>query len=167
MFEFRGLIGFDFPVSDKATITPYGGFGYRYLNDDPSFDPAGYGRESNYFYGPIGVKAITDIGNEWYVGAALEFDIFFGGVQRSHLSDVNSSLNDIENDQNDGFGARASIVVRKESDKIDFLIEPFVKYWDIEESELTPIVYAGSIIGFGYEPENNSLEYGIKVAVRF
>ena len=36
MWEFRGLAGYDFPVLKATIITPYIGFGYRYLNDDSS-----------------------------------------------------------------------------------------------------------------------------------
>jgi hypothetical protein len=43
MLELRGTAGFDIPIM-SSTLTPYLGIGYRYLNDDPSFDPAGYER---------------------------------------------------------------------------------------------------------------------------
>ena len=47
ILEFRGLLGYDFFLSQTLSLTPFTGFGYRYLNDDPSFDSAGYKRESN------------------------------------------------------------------------------------------------------------------------
>ena len=34
--ETRGLVGYDFLYSEATIITPYTGFGYRYLNDDTS-----------------------------------------------------------------------------------------------------------------------------------
>jgi len=59
MLEFRGLVGYDIRISEWIFLTPYIGFGYRYLNDDASKDPAGYERESNYLYSPIGIEIIN------------------------------------------------------------------------------------------------------------
>jgi len=147
MLEFRGLGGYDFPILTATILTPYIGFGYRYLHDDPSFDPAGYERESNYIYSPIGVETITKLDNGWSLGLAVEYDYFWKGIQKSHLSDVDASISDMENDQNDGYGLRGSIKLQKKSEKIDFVIEPFIRYWDIEKSEVSAITVAGSIGG--------------------
>lgn len=42
-----------------------------------------------------------------------------------------------------------------------------MRYWNIEDSEETAITYSGTLIGYGYEPENNTIEYGVKLAVKF
>ena len=167
MLEIRGLAGYDFSVLKTITVTPYVGFGYRYLNDDTSIDAAGYERESNYFYSPIGIEAINNLKDGWSLGAKVEFDIFWAGIQKSHISDIAAGLNDIKNDQEDGYGVRGSIKIQKEGDKIDFLIESFLKYWNIGESKTSDITYNGSYIGYGYEPKNNSIEIGGKLAVKF
>lgn len=171
MLEFRGLGGYGFSVSESTIITPYIGFGYRYLYNDlrgtTSTGARGYERESHYFYSPIGAEAIMSLKNGWSVGATAEFDIFWAGIQKSYLSQAIAGLNDIENDQKEGFGIRGSIKFQKEGDKVDFLVEPFVRYWDIEDSEETAITYSGTLIGYGYEPENNTIEYGVKFAAKF
>ncbi len=167
MLEFRGLGGYDFPILTATILTPYIGFGYRYLNDDPSFDPAGYERESNYIYSPIGVEIITPLENGWSVGAILEYDIFWWGKQISHLSDLDPGLNDTENDQDKGYGWRGSIKLQKNGKEIDFVIEPFIRYWNIKKSKDADITYYGTYIGYGYEPKNNSTEFGIKFAAKF
>jgi len=87
-------------------------------------------------------------------------------MQRSHLSDV-AGYNTIDNDQKSGWGARGSVKIMKKADNVDFLIEPFVRYWNIKKSEETDVTYRGSIIGRGYEPKNNSTEFGVKIAVQF
>ena len=167
ILEFRGLGGYDFPILTTTILMPYIGFGYRYLNDDSSFDPAGYERESNYLYSPIGIEIITPFKNGWSIGFTFEYDYFWKGVQKSHLSDVNPSFNDVENDQNDGYGLRGSVEFQKKGDKVDYLIEPFIRYWNIDRSENANITYAGTLWGYGWEPENDSTEIGVKLGVGF
>jgi hypothetical protein len=172
ILEFRGLGGYDFSVFTASTLTPYIGIGYRYLNDDTSgmttsTGALGYERESNYLYSPIGVEIITPLRNDWSVGATLEYDYFWKGIQKSHLSDAIAGLSDVENDQNDGYGIRGSVKFQKKGGKLDFVIEPFIRYWNIKKSKETVITYSGTIIGYGYEPKNNSTEIGCKLAVKF
>jgi hypothetical protein len=166
--EFRGLGGYDFPVSETITITPYIGFGYRYLNDDPSFDVYGYGRESNYYYSPIGVEITTPLKNDWSIGATVEYDYFWKGIQKSHLEDFLAGLDTLENDQNKGYGIRGSIKFQNKGEKIGLVIEPYVRYWNIAKSKEATITYSGTPIGaVGWEPKNNSTEIGCKLAVKF
>jgi hypothetical protein len=167
IFEFRGLGGYYFPVSKASFLTPYTGIGYRYLNDDmsgkvTSTGAYGYERESNYIYSPIGVEFITDLKNGWSFGAMAEYDIFWWGKQRSHLGDI-PGYYDIENDQKKGYGCRGSIKVQKKGEKLDFVIEPFIRYWNIKDSKITVDPAGRSWI----EPKNHSTEYGINLVVRF
>ena len=165
--EIRGLGGYDFPVFSATRLTPYVGVAYRYLRDELSTDPAGYNRESNYFYSPVGVETLTAMGNGWSLGASVECDIFWSGWQKSYLSDVASSLNDVNNDQKRGYGVRGSLTVRKNMEKFNLIFSPFIRYWNIEESEESSVTYSGIIIGSAVEPENTSIEYGVNVAVEF
>ena len=168
ILEGRLLAGYDCPASKTTVITPYIGIGYRYLNDAMGEDARGYERESNYFYSPIGIDIIANLENGWSIGVIAEYDIFWYGLQRSHLGDVYTGVDVVENDQKKGYGARGSIKIQKKGKKIDFIIEPFIKYWDIKQSDTSAITLAGThIVGYGWEPENNSTEYGIKLAVKF
>ncbi len=172
MFEFRMLGGKDLPVSKSTVVTAYAGLGYRYLNDDSggmttSTGAKGYERESNYFYLPIGVEALARMGKGWSFGAALEYDLFLWGRQVSHLSDANLGLSDIENEQNDGYGWRGSIRLRKKGRSKEYAIEPFIRYWDIKQSDYQYVLYNGVVWGYGYEPKNNSRELGLRLSVIF
>ncbi|MBU4346166.1 MAG: porin family protein [Candidatus Omnitrophica bacterium] len=185
ILEFRGLGGYDFSVFTESTLTPYIGFGYRYLNDDmsgkiTSTNAVGYERESNYIYSPIGVEVITPLKNDWSIGATAEYDIFWWGQQKSHLSDARLysstwgyyTYPDVENDQEKGYGIRGSIKLQKESEKLDFVIEPYIKYWNIKRStEVTASTTSENglwiITSTFVEPKNNSTEIGVKVAVKF
>ena len=167
ILEFRGLGGYDFSVFTASTFTPYIGIGYRYLNDDmagmiTSTGAAGYERESNYIYSPIGIEIITPLKNDWSIGVTTEYDIFWWGKQKSRLGSI-AGYYDIENDQKKGYGVRGSVKFQKKGEKLDFIIEPFVKYWKIKDSKTTTDPIGRTWI----EPKNNSTEIGCRLAVKF
>jgi hypothetical protein len=172
MLEVRGLGGYDFPVLKASTITPYIGIGYRYLNDDSSGKVSstgylGYERESNYIYSPMGIEFNIHLGNGLFAGEIIEFDYFWWGKQKSHLSDVDPGYNDPENQQKKGYGFRGSMTLRKKFEKVSFEVGPFIRFWSIKKSEEEPIKLNGTIIGYGWEPRNNSTEFGVKLSVKF
>jgi len=156
MAEGRGLLGFD--IAAKAiTFTPYLGIGYRWLQDNTQEKYfGGYKRESNRVYLPIGIEVVVNLGNGWSIGAAGEYDVFLWGKQKSYLSQV--GYVDVENKQTKGYGARGAISIAKKSNRVGFIIEPYVKYWNIDDSEINLGVY---------EPKNNSTEIGCKLAITF
>lgn len=167
LFEFRGLMGYDFTVLKATTLTPYVGFGYRYLNDNLQKYAGGYERKSNYIYIPIGVEAVTNLNNGWSWGAAIEYDFFLWGNQKSYCSDLLPGLNDVENRQNKGYGLRGSINFVKKGDNIDFIIEPFIRYWNIKESKHSALTLYGTYVTDVWEPKNTSTEIGCNLGVRF
>jgi hypothetical protein len=160
IWEIRGLFGYDFK-SDNARTTPYTGFGYRYLNDDSSGDPAGYERESNYFYIPAGVDVLLLSKEQWSLGGIVEFDFLAYGEQKSHLEDVEGleSLGVVKNKQHSGWGLRASVRLQERKPGVNFGVEPFVRYWDIRNSKVSDDVFI--------EPENRSIETGIRLVWTF
>lgn len=52
-------------------------------------------------------------------------------------------------------------------EQVDFVIEPFIRYWNIKKSQDADITYGGVVVGTGYEPENNSTEVGIVLSIGF
>ncbi len=162
LLEIRVTGGYDFLVS-TTTITPYIGLGNRYLVDNADTIPNGYQRESNYLYSPIGITTKTALDNGWFIGVTMEYDFFWSGVQKSYLSDVDSRIGDVENDQHNGYGLRASLIFQNST----FVIEPFFRYWNIEDSDAAFITALGRPIAIGIEPENNSTEIGLKAAYIF
>ncbi len=166
--EGRGLVGYDFVVG-IATITPYVGLGYRWLQDNPQRKyPGGYQRESNYFYSPLGVDTVFDLGKGWFAAANLEYDAFIWGKQKSRFSDIDPGYNDLENRQHNGFGIRGGVSFGFKGARAGFVVEPYVRYWKIEESDVAWLTYYGSFTGDGFvEPKNKSTEVGCRVAVTF
>ncbi len=172
LFESRAVAGYDFAAADNLIVTPFLGFGYRYLNDDSagkrtSTGAAGYERESNYYYSPIGVAALLEPQPDWKLRASAEYDLLWKGKQKSHLSGAISGLNDVENDQDEGYGLRGSVGLEKVGKTTDWWIDGFVRYWNIDDSDLQPITYLGQTIGLGYEPANETVQVGATVGVRF
>lgn len=171
MFEARVLGGYDIPVSGTSILTPYIGIGYRYLMDDAggktsSTGAGGYKRESNYLYSPIGIETLTKLEKAWYAGIVLEYDFFWIGRQISHYEDVSANYDTLENDQHNGYGLRGSIRLKNEG-SLPFVIEPFIRYWKILKSEEEDVIYAGTVVGTGWEPKNNSTEIGLKFLFSF
>jgi Outer membrane protein beta-barrel domain len=172
LFETRGLAGYDFNAASGVLVTPFAGFGYRYLNDDSAgrsttTGARGYERESNYLYSPLGVTALISNDTDMKLRVSGEYDLFWTGTQKSYLSDASAGFNDLENDQSDGFGLRGSIGLQKTGKTIDWYADTFVRYWNIEDSDLQTVTFGGAAIGQGYEPANETVEVGAVVGVRF
>lgn len=166
MFEARAVLGPTEFIYLSSYYLPYIGLGYRYLYDGANVAPGGYRRESNYLYIPLGVEGMTAMQSQWSIGFTLEYDIFVSGTQYSYLSDADPGYNDMQNSQSSGQGYRASLKFIHAGDR-DLIIEPFVKYWKIAQSDTTTITYYGTPVGYGYEPANNSTEIGMKVMLKF
>jgi len=167
MFELRAVFGPADPLSDTVAVIPYIGLGYRYLYDGANNSPGGYRRESNYLYLPIGIESPSSSRTGWTVGFTLEYDLFLRGRQVSYLSDSDAGFNDIENSQSSGYGVRGSLRFVR-SGRNTVVLEPFVKYWNIAESDAVPLTYYGAPTIYDiYEPENNSTEIGVRCMLRF
>ena len=172
VIETRGTVGMDWHMNDRVMLTPFSGFGYRYLNDDTggrssTTGALGYERESHYYYSPMGLAARWSGPQDWTVTLSGEYDLFWSGTQTSHLSDAVATLSDLENDQDDGYGTRASLAVEKQGRKIAWVVEAFWRYWDIDESNAAPLSLSGTVIGVGFEPANDSFEVGGRITARF
>ena len=159
--EGRLLLGGDFLVGNTVN-TIYAGGGYRYLNDDLSKYAGGYERRSNYFYVPVGYQFDSTYKAGWSFGFRLEYDFFIWGVQESDLSELGYPYTDVQNDQDSGYGYRASIKIQNKHRRASLIIEPFFRYWDIDDSE---IVYESW--GSGREPANNTTEIGVQIILMF
>lgn len=166
MFEVRATLGPTAFASAASAYLPYVGLGYRYLVDGADVMPGGYLRESNYTYIPIGIEARPTTTGPWRFEITLEYDHFLGGTQYSQLSDVDPGFSDMTNKQTSGMGYRASLRFVK-AGRHSLIIEPFYKYWKIDQSETADITYLGMPWGYGWEPKNNSTEFGLRIQGRF
>jgi len=167
MLEVRGLAGYDLNMSETLAVTPYIGIGYRHLDDNmggkiSTTGAYGYDREISYLYSPIGIDVTTAFENGWNMKLRLEYDKFWDGNVESHLGSI-PGYYDIENDQDKGYGYRGSIMFKKKGETMDFIIEPFFRYWHIKDSKYTTDPGGTT----WHEPKNNSEEFGINFAAEY
>lgn len=173
--ELRGLIGKDYFVGTDTLVTPYFGFGYRYLFDRgngelTSTNLYAYDRKSKYFYLPLGSDARVYISRNWEVDLNAECDIFLQGRQKSYFSDGDQFTGftnpDIASHQDHGVGVRGSVKFLRKGRVVDFYVEPYIRFWNIEQSKIEMSVIDGTAV-LGAEPPNNTLEIGSKFGVQF
>jgi len=156
--ELRGLLG---------GKNFFAGIGYRYWNNKVKAT-GGYEREILYWYAPVGIEASGPLSDKWVGRIKAEYDFFILGRVKSHLSEAVAGLNDPENDQDSGYGFRFSVEFKRELRNFYALsIEPFFIYWDIDESDWALLTQYGVPVGYGYEPANETQNYGIQVNLYF
>ncbi len=163
-YEFRLLAGYAPFVTETSYTAFYLGFGYRYKDDDASFDPAGYKRESTYRYIPVALRHHREQAHGRYWTFSLEYDFFLSGEQVSDLRPFGGPR--LRNTQNDGFGLRAAVALSGTTVQFGWTIEPFIRYWDIDDSEIVFVRAADGVAAF-LEPENDTLEAGLSVRLVF
>ena len=177
VFEIRGSLGHDI-VNEGAVWTPYLGLGYRCKKDHAyglisTSGALGYDRESQYLYSPLGIAVATDLENGWSVGGFVEYDYFWNGTQKSLFSDLHPLNSDLVNDQDSGYGIRASVKISKQlHDGFLVVFEPFLRYWSIDQSNPGEYMEYNAFLDrvvqhTGYEPENSSLGYGVNIFLLF
>ena len=184
-FEARLLVGPDFPT-ETTMFTLFTGIGYRYLHNDTrrtAVDPAAYERESQYLYLPLGAEMTSQLNDGWSWGLSAELDVLLWGNQRSHIPGYYANVDyyyyyyyqyyyyqwaeSFDTYQPRGYGLRASAKLQKKGDKIDLIIEPFIRYWKINESEIEWEYRGANLYYFHREPTNNTIEAGVRVILTF
>jgi hypothetical protein len=171
VFEGRIVGGRTLPFSADASVTPYAGYGYRTLYDDgggrrTTTGHAGYDRWSQYHYIPIGIDGDFRLSPSWSMKPNFEYDYFITGTQTSYLSDVRG-FSDVENDQDSGYGLRASLMFATNWGQRPIEFGPFVRYWNIDQSDLQPLYFNGGLVALAFEPENETIEAGLAFKLRF
>jgi hypothetical protein len=180
MFEGRLLLGKDYYGTKNSRITPYIGFGVKQLVDKGgdhlaivnNHGYAFYDRKETYLYFPIGFSAelqsVRPTGID--IGINGEVDVLYKGYQNTHLTDIDGisglGSEDATFPQSQGIGLRGSIKFIKHFPSVDIYAEPFVRFWHIKESKVRIINVQGVVSGY-IEPENDTLEAGSKLGVRF
>lgn len=166
--ETRGLIGKDAWAFDGAMLSPYTGLGYRYLFNDgrglTNTGYAGYRRQSNYLYLPLGMTYRVALASKAQLVTEAEYDYLIMGRQFTKLSDAGLGYSDVSNDQKRGHGFKLSVKYTQDN----WAIGPYANYWNIGKSEVVPAIQNGAPTGFGLiEPQNNTVEFGLKASMGF
>ncbi|WP_051345908.1 hypothetical protein [Thermodesulfovibrio yellowstonii] len=167
LFEARLLGGVEWAFQKDMAVKPYIGFGYRSLVDDSegkttSTGALGYERWIRYYYIPVGVAYTYKFSDGWTFKAQAEYDWFIRGKVTSYLGYV-PGYEDIKNTQKSGYGLRGSVEVSKNFKTWAVSAKPYIKYWNIKDSEVT-VDSAGRA---WIEPRNHSTEVGLGVTINF
>jgi hypothetical protein len=170
--EFRGLLGKDFFLGADNRLTPYFGFGYRYLFDHGGgFTSTGagpaYDRKSHYYYLPIGGDWTTALPHGWETDFNLEYGFLLYGLEKSYLSETDPRDGNNKGPETSGWELRGSVKFIKRGKFADFYIEPFVRYWSIEQSKSTLAYFNSDTPVEIVEPKNNTVEVGSKLGIEF
>lgn len=164
--EARGLVGKDWAFNDMV-FSPYTGIGYRYLFNDgraiTSTGHWGYRRESNYFYLPIGIIHRSSVKGEARLVSTLEYDHLLAGKQISRFSDGRQGHSDLTHKQTNGYGLKLSVIYEKDK----WAIGPYAHYWKIGQSDTVPLYQNGVPVAIGWEPKNDTVEFGLKASQKF
>ncbi len=161
--EIRALIGVPIALSNGIAALPYFGIGYHYVEDDSvgmqsSTGHWGYLREQSYYYSPIGIEIRgLKMDEDWSMGVKLEYDLFLRGLNRTDLTSTGGTSMEFEQDE--GMGLRISLPMTLVSN--GFTIEPFIKYWDIEDSSFQQVMDNKGKLQMMYEPANTTTELGL------
>lgn len=139
---------FDYPVTLSV------GAGYRNLVDRLDQAPmGGYRRESQYFYGTLGVGSVFKVGDgSWTLAPKASYQHLLRGFQYS---------NDIVNRQDGGYGLEVSTALSRSVGNGSISVTPFYRYWKIADSRLN------TSAGGWMEPRNTTSEFGVQVSYRF
>lgn len=168
IIECRGFMGYQLTTLTSKSIVPYLGFGYRYWNNQIN-NAGGYEREIQYLYLPIGITINHQNNVDWTWGFTVEYDVFLKGNVKSHFSDLNPDFNNPENDQDlfSGFGIGLSFHWDKKiNQRKIFSIEPYFRYWSVDDSDIAALTENGVPILYVIEPENDTKHIGIRFIYR-
>lgn len=172
--EGRITLGQTYDVGNQFEFWPYMGFGYRYLlNDGSSVDTGSYKRISQYWYMPIGVKVKKGVNANFSLTLTGEFDWLLAGKQATDLGALYPALNSdyIYNFQPEGWGLRFGLKAEIQmSESIGFFLEPYYRFWKIQNSNLGETEQSGGIYYTGVpmiEPFNITKEAGIRAGFYF
>lgn len=163
IFNGRLTGGYRFPVG-PVRLTPFAGYGYRFLRNDlnqplevegyGTFDDprSGYWRDQTYHYLPLGLLVGAALPGGWEIEGTLEYDVFLGGS--------NHSYNDYGIDQtftqSGGSGYRFAVKFLSPAffERVRVSVEPFYEHWAVDDSDI--------VEGF-LEPNNSNSTFGLRV----
>ncbi len=173
-------LGKRYRLSSLWSVDPYLGVGWRELrNDLGPEEEGGYKRTQTYVYIPLGTHLNWKMSERVSLAFNGQFDWMVHGNNNSGLVGGYQAYNrdSVSFRQGQGYGLRVSAKATMDMGKIGLFVEPFWRYWHIQNSEkqyydLHYIDDEGEeqiIENYGYyqEPFNTTQEYGVRVGITF
>ncbi len=176
IFELRLTAGIPVILSGRTMFVPYGGVGFRNWVDKMSISEYGYDREISYFFSPLGGALEIKFNNtNWLATIGLEIDIFWAGIVKSSLGQVDAGdyyLSNAENKQKKGLGTKLSMGIVNINSNDSWGLELYVQHWEIEKSDISYVGATSKTFPFTsyeidvMEPQNNTTEIGLVLEFR-
>ena len=169
-FEAAVKIGAVYRLADPLELWPYLGIGWRQLRNHSEEGVGGYQRTSTYFYLPIGTNVRYKVSEKVSFTLNGQFDVLLHGNQYSRMTDSPIFMDDSSNAQNEGYGIRVSVRGDVNMGKIGLFVEPFWRYWHIQNSEEEWFYVGRDPANPGIalvEPFNTTSEWGIRAGICF
>ncbi|MBF0511018.1 MAG: hypothetical protein HQL13_01675 [Candidatus Omnitrophica bacterium] len=165
--EPRVWVGKDINLSPNLLLTPYTGFGYRWLFKRLKNQDEGRGNEqTQYFYLPFGANLTLYPSEGWRLVFNAEYDLMFWGKETDFTPDA-SSWKTFDNTLGRGSGARGGIKFVKVENGFNIFIEPYFRYWYIPKSKAVDVLVTGEGLLTLYVPANRTVETGVRFGVEF
>lgn len=163
LFNLKASAGVPLELSERVQVLGLVGYGFRYLNDQMQGEAA-YEREITYTYLPLAIELRFFFSRKFALTAAYEWDRFLYGRVKSHMTQVGAT-DDLLNSQTKGVGHRFTVdfVTALESGR-ELHIAPYFQRWDVDDSDRA-VVYQLNQRFLMYEPKNNTVQYGVTVAL--
>ncbi len=170
-FEAALKIGAVYRLADPLDIWPYLGLGWRQLrNHAEEMGAGGYQRTSTYIYLPLGTNLRYKASEKVSFTLNGQFDVLLHGNQYSRMTDTALFGDDSSNRQDKGYGIRVSVRGDVNMGKVGMFVEPFWRYWHIQNSEEQWFYPGGDPTQPGVslvEPFNTTTEWGIRAGITF
>jgi hypothetical protein len=123
----------------------------NFLRGTTNLGYGGYDRLSTQVWLPVRWQSLGD--PRWTVDAGG----LLWGEHESHLSQVNTSLQDVTNTQRKG--AYVQIGQKRHTSRGE--LEPYARWTWVDDSDVRGVMVAGQVRG-AYEPRHNRLQLGLK-----
>ena len=176
-FEADLKLGRTCRLAETLELAPYFGIGWRQLtNHLEEGGEGGYKRTQTYVYIPLGTNLRWDVTSQFAFTLNGQFDWMIYGNNNSGLVGEYDMYNrdSVSFRQDQGYGLRFSVKAEVNMGKVGLFIEPFWRYWHIQNSEKQYFYLQnpdGSIDYDTYlayqEPFNTTKEYGVKIGLSF
>lgn len=162
----------DVRLPPNATLSPFVGIGHRLVLDESggrtsTGGNAAYDRDITYSYLPVGATLSIGESARNTLSVSAEYDFVLGSQFKSNLSRIDPVLPDLNLKGRDGRGIQiAATLVRPIGPRRAVEVGPFLRHWQIKESEDRDVTVQGVTLNFR-EPRNRTTEWGIRAGLRF
>jgi hypothetical protein len=165
-------VGRDFPLGKNATITPFIGLGSRLLTDhsggrETESGFLGYDREVSYAFVPVGAAVTTRLGASNTLTFSAQYNWVVGGDAESKFSEIDPEFPNVKLEIPGGHGLEASAILGVPVGRTELRFGPFVRHWNIDQSEsqIFDDEEGGQIELL--EPKNKTTELGLRLSLAF